>query len=238
MPRIGRFLIHIAQFVLSSKVTGLASWEPEPELEIRPPLPPLTKGFLDSEAAEDPAEELPPLTTDPELRGGGRLFRVRVELEVDRELSDELEAEELLDELLDPDPESDPEESDPESLERDRRRDCRLLPPPPGWEANLLRPRRSRASRSPADDREAWPLSLLLLVLLQVDRGLEAAPPPRLLSLFRYKLEDLTERRSEFEADPEAEGPPPGRGDSWASFQLPDPIKLEDERPPLNRPLL
>ena len=53
----------------------------------------------------------------------GLLFLVTV----DPELSELLEAVELDELLLDPDPDPESLESDPESLDRDLRRDCRLL---------------------------------------------------------------------------------------------------------------
>ena len=148
------------------------------------------------------------------------------ELEVERELSDEDEPELELEELLEFEPESDPLESDTDSLERDLLRDgrCWLLLFEAGCTANFDR----------AVTR-AWPLSLLLLVLLQVDMGL-AAP----LALFRYTLEDLTGSISEARApdtdeelaEPLLRGPLfPPRGDRGASFQLLE--LLEEGRPPL-----
>ena len=79
-------------------------------------------------------------------------------------------------------------------------------------------------------------------MLLQVESGLLAAAPgpdPALpLSLFRYKLEDLTGRRSAEPAELADEGPEAAevgpalvRGDIWAeSFQLPE--LSRPERPP------
>jgi len=72
----------------------------------------------------------------------------------------------------------------------------------------------------------ACPLSLLLLVELQVDIGLALEPR----SLFRYTLEDLTvERLSEAET-PLVEAAVEAAGDMGASFQEPPP-PMEEFRP-------
>ena len=153
------------------------------------------------------------------------LLRLLVELEVDLELSEEDEADEDDDELLEADPDSDPLESEPESLDLDLRRDWRGWPAeakdePAATEAcdNLVLSLRSLL----AEDLTECPFSLLLLVLLHVDRGLLAAA----LSLFRYTLEDLTADSVREEA---VKTPEDARGDIGASFQLP---LLLEGRPP------
>ena len=101
----------------------------------------------------------------------------------------------------------------------------------------------SLESRSDGLIEVAWPLSLLLDVLEHVDTGLAAFPPlrPR-SSLFRYKLEDLTDDTDDsspsallFEprppdiAEPRPDPPEPGLGESGASdFQLLLEFRLED----------
>ena len=77
---------------------------------------------------------------------------------------------------------------------------------------------------------EACPLSLLLLVELQVDMGLALEPRSK-RSEFRYALEDLTEDRSAELARPEALPLPEAEaeaGDMGASFQE---LALEELRP-------
>ena len=168
-------------------------------------------------------------------------------MEVDLELSEELEADELELELLEPEPDSEPEESEPDSLDRDLLLDCRLLVCKEADEDEfcctlwltllnlLLLFLSDLVSRSDTGLRleVAWPLSLLLDVLEHVDTGLAALPPlrpprppPPPSSLFRYKLEDLTDVRPSAGGTP---GPEPGLGDSGASdFQLLLEFRLDD----------
>lgn len=136
------------------------------------------------------------------------------------DLEEELEPVELELELLDPEPVSDPLDSDPESLDLEA-----LLREGLGCVASL-----EVVLRLPEFDLEAaalCPLCLLLLVLLQVERGLTA---PR--SLFRYTFEDLTCNISE--AVPELVPVFVLLGDKGVSFQL---IRLGPPRP-LRPPLL
>jgi hypothetical protein len=85
---------------------------------------------------------------------------------------------------------------------------------------------------------DAWPLSLLLDVLELVETGLAAL---RRSSLFRYKLEDLTDEdriSAVFEPRPPGFNPEvePGLGDRGASdFQLLE-FKVEDAWRPLLPP--
>lgn len=161
-----------------------------------------------------------------------RLGVTFIEFESDLELSDELEADELELELLEPEPDSEPEESEPDSLDRDLLLDCLVCEAEDELTLlNLLF--LSLESRSDGLREDAWPLSLLLDVLELVETGLAAL---RRSSLFRYKLEDLTdsmsaalEPRFGFEAEP-------GLGDRGASdFQLE--FNAEDPWPRLLLPL-
>lgn len=171
--------------------------------------------MLGPAAADEPAEAAA-AGTDEALAWP----RFLVEFEVDRELSDEDEAELEEDELLEAEPDSEPLESEPDSLDRDRLRDARLAEP------EVAVAGRDNLEGRPPEFLTEWPLSRLLLVLLQVDMGLAA---PR--SLFRYTLEDLTDSISEAEppdTDEEAaEAVAVERcGDNGASFQLELPIRL------------
>ena len=188
LPRMGKFRIHIAQFVLSSKATGLATWPapdeedikgflPLPWLdELKPepkPEPTLEPTLLFKPATLEPAPlpvPEPAITLDPTpLALEVKTFLVVFlwfsfnEFDVDLELSDELEAEELELELLEPEPDSEPDESEPDSLDRDRLLDCLVCEAED--ELTLLTLLNllflNLESRSVGLIEDAWPLSLL-----------------------------------------------------------------------------
>ena len=185
---MGKFRIHIAQFVLSSKATGLATWLapdeedikgflPLPWLdELKPepkPEPTLEPTLLFKPATLEPAPlpvPEPAITLDPTpLALEVKTFLVVFlwfsfnEFDVDLELSDELEADELELELLEPEPDSEPEESEPDSLDRDRLLDCLVCEAED--ELTLLTLLNllflNLESRSVGLIEDAWPLSLL-----------------------------------------------------------------------------
>ena len=99
VPRTGKFRIHIAQLVFSSKATGLCPLVLVPVVGV---------AVVVVVVVED-AVFRPPLA-----------FFLEIEFEVD--LEDELDPVELELELLEPEPDSDPLESDPDSLDLEARR--------------------------------------------------------------------------------------------------------------------
>ena len=215
---------------MSSKATGLALPCAPVEATVEEPEPPFSEaGKVEAEVTE--LTEL--VACFRLLLGKGCLF-LCCELAVDLELSEvELEPEEDELELLELDPDSEPLESEPDSelrgdlLEREERllgstrlEADTLLSLEPEEPVEALSPDRTELL--------ACPLSLLLLVELQVDIGLALEPR----SLFRYTLEDLTdEERSEARPDPPLVEAvlAPAAGDIGASFQEPPP--MEELRP-------